>query len=87
MSCVGETIGLPSAGDSRFDVERSIVRASSWAAVESGTWTAIWSPSKSALNAVQTSGWIWIAEPSTSTGMKAWMPSRWSVGARLSRTG
>jgi len=53
---VGATIGLPSAGDSRFDVESSIVRASSWAAVESGTWTAIWSPSKSALNAVQTSG-------------------------------
>jgi len=24
--------------------------------IESGTWTAIWSPSKSALNAVQTSG-------------------------------
>ena len=56
MSWVGATIGLPSAGESRFEVESSIVRASSWAAVESGTWTAIWSPSKSALNAVQTSG-------------------------------
>ena len=87
MSWVGATTGLPSAGDSRLAVDSSIVRASSWAAVESGTWTAIWSPSKSALNAVQTSGWIWMAEPSTRTGMKAWMPSRWSVGARFRSTG
>ena len=87
MSWVGATTGLPSAGDSRLAVDSIIVRASSWAAVESGTWTAIWSPSKSALNAVQTSGWIWMAEPSTRTGMNAWMPRRWSVGARLSRTG
>ena len=41
---------------------------------DSGTWTAIWSPSKSALNAVQTSGWILMAFPSTSTGSNAWMP-------------
>jgi len=50
-------------------------------------WTAIWSPSKSALNAEQTSGWIRIAFPSIKTGSNAWMPSRWSVGARLSSTG
>ena len=87
MSWVGATTGLPSAGESRFAVDSSIVRASSWAAVDSGTWTAIWSPSKSALNAVQTSGWIWMAEPSTRTGLNAWMPRRWSVGARFSRTG
>ncbi len=87
MSWVGETIGSPLAGESRLAVDSIIVRASSWAAVESGTWTAIWSPSKSALNAVHTSGWIWIAEPSTRTGMNAWIPSRWRVGARLSRTG
>src|ERR1044072_2405885 len=87
MSCVGATTGLPSAGESRLAVESIIVRASSWAAVESGTWTAIWWPSKSALNAVETRGWIWMAEPSTRTGMNAWMPRRWSVGARLSRTG
>ena len=37
----------------------------------SGTWTAIWSPSKSALNAVQTSGCSWIALPSISTGSNA----------------
>src|SRR5438132_958400 len=62
MSWVGATTGLPSAGDSRLAVDSIIVRASSWAAVDSGTWTAIWSPSKSALKAVQTSGWIWMAE-------------------------
>src|SRR6478609_7659466 len=56
MSWVGATTGLPSAGESRLAVESIIVRASSWAAVESGTWTAIWSPSKSALNAVQSRG-------------------------------
>ena len=87
MSWVGATTGSPSAGDSRLAVDSIIRRASSWAAAESGTWTAIWSPSKSALKAEQTSGWIWIAEPSTSTGMKAWMPRRCSVGARLSSTG
>ena len=32
------------------------VLASNCASSESGTWTAIWSPSKSALNAVQTKG-------------------------------
>ena len=61
--------------------------ASTCAFGESGTWTAIWSPSKSALNAAQTSGWILIALPSIRTGSKAWMPRRWSVGARFRRTG
>ena len=42
------------------------IRASACASALSGTWTAIWSPSKSALNAEQTSGWTWIALPSTS---------------------
>src|SRR5881392_1405573 len=81
MSWVGDTIGSPFAGDSRLAVESIISRASRCASLESGTWTAIWSPSKSALNAVQTSGWIWIAEPSTSTGMNAWMPRRCRGGA------
>ena len=54
---------------------------------ESGTCTAIWSPSKSALNAVHTSGWTWMALPSISTGMNAWSPSRWRVGARFRSTG
>ena len=63
------------------------MRASAWASADSGRWTAIWSPSKSALKAWQTSGWTWIALPSTSSGSNAWIPSRWSVGARLSSTG
>src|ERR671927_292748 len=62
-------------------------RASACASAERGRCTAIWSPSKSALNAVHTSGWIWIALPSTSCGSKAWMPRRCSVGARFSSTG
>ena len=63
------------------------MRASACASADSGRCTAIWSPSKSALNAVQTSGWIWMALPSTSCGSKAWMPRRCSVGARFSSTG
>ena len=63
------------------------ILASSWASCDSGTWTAIWSPSKSALKAAQVSGCSWIAFPSIRTGSKAWMPSRCRVGARLSMTG
>ena len=63
------------------------MRASACASAESGRWTAIWSPSKSALNAVQTSGWMRMALPSTRIGSKAWMPRRCRVGARLSMTG
>ena len=63
------------------------MRASACASAESGRWTAIWSPSKSALKAWQTSGWIWIALPSTRTGSNAWMPRRCRVGARFSSTG
>ena len=63
------------------------IRASACASADRGRWTAIWSPSKSALKAVHTSGWTWMALPSTSTGSNAWMPRRWSVGARLRSTG
>ena len=79
--------GDRATGGRRQDVVRRQheTRASAWASADSGRWTAIWSPSKSALNAVQTSGWIWIALPSTSTGSKAWMPRRWSVGARFKK--
>ena len=87
MSCVGVASGAPCAGDRMLLDESISTRASAWASAESGRCTAIWSPSKSALNAWHTSGWTWIALPSTSTGSKAWMPRRWSVGARLSRTG
>ncbi len=87
MSWVGIVTGRPSAG-LRMLFEDSIrMRASACASADSGRCTAIWSPSKSALNAVQTSGWIWMALPSTSCGSKAWMPRRCSVGARFSRTG
>ena len=87
MSWVGVASGAPWAGE-RMLLEESIsTRASACASALSGRWTAIWSPSKSALNAWQTSGWTWMALPSTSTGSNAWMPRRCSVGARLSSTG
>ena len=47
-----------------------------------GKCTAIWSPSKSALNAVQARGCSWIAFPSIILGWKAWIPKRckrWST--------
>ena len=87
MSCDGLMIGLPLAGLKMLCGESISTDASAWASTDSGRWTAIWSPSKSALNPVHTSGWILMALPSTSTGSKAWMPMRCSVGARLSRTG
>ncbi len=80
-------IGLPLAGLRMLFVLIISTRASSCASSESGTCTAIWSPSKSALKAVQTSGCNWIALPSISTGSKAWMPKRCRVGARFSITG
>src|ERR1035437_2726698 len=74
MSCVGMVIGAPCAGD-RMLLDDSIrVDASICASGDSGMGTAIWSPSKSALNAVQTSGGILIALPSTSTGSNAGIP-------------
>ena len=87
MSCVGVASGAPCAGDRMLFADSIRSRASAWASADSGRCTAIWSPSKSALKAWQTSGCTWIALPSTSTGSKAWMPRRCSVGARLSSTG
>ncbi len=87
MSCDGIAIGAPLAGERMLFDDIIRTEASICASGASGMCTAIWSPSKSALNAVQTSGWIRIALPSTSTGSNAWMPSRWSVGARFSSTG
>ena len=49
MSCVGTMIGLPFAGDRMLLVDIMSARASTCASTDSGTWTAIWSPSKSAL--------------------------------------
>ena len=87
MSCDGSATGRPSDGLRMLFDDTISSRASSCASNDSGTCTAIWSPSKSALNAAQTSGWIRMALPSTSFGSNAWMPSRCSVGARLSSTG
>jgi hypothetical protein len=56
MSKVGATMGSPELGESRLWVESIIRRASLTAQMERGTWTAIWSPSKSALKAVHTKG-------------------------------
>ncbi len=87
MSWLGMAMGWPLAGE-RMLLEDSIsTLASICASGERGTWTAIWSPSKSALKAVQTSGWIRIALPSTSMGSKAWIPRRCRVGARFRSTG
>src|SRR5205807_7394811 len=61
MSCDGSATGRPSDGLSTLLDEIMSSRASSWLSNESGTCTAIWSPSKSALNAAHTSGWIRIA--------------------------
>src|SRR5476649_1238796 len=47
-------IGSPLAGDRMLLVDIINARASSWASSVSGTCTAIWSPSKSALYAAQT---------------------------------
>ena len=80
-------MGNPFAGSRMFCVESIRTRASACASGLSGTCTAIWSPSKSALNAAHTSGWTWMALPSTSTGSKAWIPRRCSVGARFRSTG
>src|SRR5437016_3886770 len=53
MSCVGVASGAPWAGE-RMLLEDSIrIRASACASADSGRWTAIWSPSKSALMALQ----------------------------------
>src|SRR5213083_77118 len=81
MSWLGSATGRPSEGFRMLFDEITSSRDSSWLSNESGTCTAIWSPSKSALNAAHTSGWIRIALPSTSTGSNAWMPRRCSVGA------
>src|SRR5436189_56478 len=56
MSCDGTAIGWPDAGDRMLFEESIKTVASICASGESGTCTAIWSPSKSALNAVQVSG-------------------------------
>ena len=87
MSCEGAMSGPPWAGEKMLFVESMSVDASTCASRDRGRWTAIWSPSKSALKAVQTRGWMTMEFPSTRMGSKAWMPMRCRVGARFSSTG
>ena len=87
MSCDGIAMGCPLAGERMLLDDSMSTLASICASGDRGTCTAIWSPSKSALNAVQTRGWMRMALPSTRIGSKAWMPRRWSVGARFRSTG
>jgi hypothetical protein len=56
MSCDGDMIGAPLAGLKMLCVESISTCASACASIDSGRWTAIWSPSKSALKPLQTSG-------------------------------
>ncbi len=56
MSWVGVASGAPWAGERMLLADSIRIRASACASAESGTWTAIWSPSKSALKAWQTRG-------------------------------
>ena len=81
MSCDGTMIGPPLAGCRMLLVDIISTRASSWASNESGTCTAIWSPSKSALNAAQTSGcagWLCLDQD----GLECLDAETSSVGAR-----
>ena len=71
MSCDGTAMGAPLAGESTLFDDIISTDASICASGASGMCTAIWSPSKSALKAVQTMGGILMALPSTSTGSKA----------------
>ena len=64
ISWVGTATGLPSFGARILLTESIKILASACASAESGRCTAIWSPSKSALNAVHTKGCSLIARPS-----------------------
>ena len=67
----GTVIGAPLAGFNTLCEPSISSCASRMAALPSGRWTAIWSPSKSALKGVQTRGCSLMARPSTSTGSNA----------------
>ena len=80
-------MGLPLDGDKILFVESIKILASNCASKLNGTCTAIWSPSKSALNAAQVNGCNSIASPSINFGSKACTPNLCRVGALLSNTG
>ena len=87
MSCDGTVTGDPLAGFKMLCEANISNCASRMASGPNGRCTAIWSPSKSALKAVQTSGCNWIAFPSINFGWNAWIPNRCKVGARFNSTG
>ena len=68
-------------------VDNIKILASNCASKLKGTCTAIWSPSKSALNAAQVNGCNSIASPSINFGSNAWTPSLCKVGALFNNTG
>ena len=67
-------MGLPWAGDRMLSSRIISTRDSDLRLDGERHMTAIWSPSKSALKAAQTSGWSWMALPSMSVDSKACMP-------------
>ena len=87
ISWLGTIIGFPFDGLNILLVDIIRTRASNCASKLKGIWTAIWSPSKSALNAAQTRGCNSIAFPSINFASNAWTPSLCRVGARLRITG
>ena len=87
MSWLGTIIGFPLDGLSMLFVDIIKTLASNWASKLSGMWTAIWSPSKSALKAAHTRGCSSIAFPSISFASNAWTPNLCKVGALLSKIG
>ena len=87
MSWEGTVTGEPFAGFKILWDANINNWASRIASGPNGKCTAIWSPSKSALNAVHTNGCNCIAFPSINFGWKAWIPSLCNVGARFKSTG
>ena len=87
MSCEGTVTGAPLAGLRMLWLWSISTCASRTASLLNGRWTAIWSPSKSALNGVHANGCNCNALPSISFGWNAITDKRCSVGARFSRTG
>ena len=78
---------MPFEGLSILLVDIIKTLASSCASKLKGIWTAIWSPSKSALKAAQTKGCNSIALPSINLASKAWTPNLCNVGARFNKIG
>ena len=80
-------IGFPFDGLKILFVDIIKTLASSWASKLKGICTAIWSPSKSALNAAQTKGCNSMAKPSINLTSKAWTPNLCNVGALFNNIG